>query len=139
MKNLIKIIVVLVLVSSCDGDCVQSHQELINLSGKSIEVTSFTYIQNTNSYIFNKNYTIYNNNKIEKSLKDCGAGAGRGSFSYLVEGDSIIIDYGDKVKSYSITTKIYEARNPYILDGNNKSNDFTYTITPEDYANAIQK
>ena len=127
------------LFINCEDNCVHSLQELINLSGKSIEITSYTYIQNTRSYEYNKKYTIADNNKIEKSLKDCGNAPGRASFSYLVEGDSIVIDYGDKIKSYSITTKIYEARNPYILDSNNKSNNFTYTLTPEDYANATPK
>lgn len=61
------------------------------------------------------------------------------NFGAFVEGDFILIYYGDKIKGYSVKSKIYEARNPYILDGNNKANDFVYTLTLDDYTNAKVK
>jgi hypothetical protein len=41
MKNLIKIIVVLVLVSSCDDDCVESYVAIVNSSGKDVGISSY--------------------------------------------------------------------------------------------------
>ena len=139
MKNLIKIIVVLVLVSSCDDDCVESYVAIVNSSGKDVGISSYKKVGlDGKTIVFSKKINILNNERNETKTKDCGAGAGRGSIIALIEGDSIVIDYGDRIKSYGYSTTPLN-RNPFQLDMNNKSNDFVYTINPEDYANAIQK
>ena len=139
MKNLIKIIVVLVLVSSCDDDCVESYVAIVTSSGKDVGISSYKKVGlDGKTIVFSKKINILNNERNETKTKDCGAGAGRGSIIALIEGDSIVIDYGDRIKSYGYSTTPLN-RNPFQLDMNNKSNDFVYTITPEDYANAIQK
>ena len=139
MRNLFKIIALLVFVSSCDDHCVESNLIISNNSGKDIEINSYKESGIEGKMIFSKKIILTTNNKYEKTLKDCGNSAGKFNFGAFVEGDSILIDYGDKIKGYSVKSKIYEARNPYILDGNNKSNDFVYTLTLEDYANANSK
>lgn len=141
MENLFRIIVILVLITfnSCDDHCTESYLSMVNNSGKDIEINSYTESGIDGKMIFSKKITLTNNNKYEKTLKDCGNNAGKFNFGAFVEGDSILIDYGDKIKGYSVKSKIYEARNPYILDGNNKANDFVYTLTPDDYANATPK
>ena len=41
MRNLFKILIGLVLVSSCDDNCVESHLIISNNSGKDIEINSY--------------------------------------------------------------------------------------------------
>lgn len=139
MKNLFKIIVLLILVYSCDDPCIESYVAIVNSSGKDVEISSYKKVGlDGKTIVFSKKINILNNERNETKTKDCGAGAGRGSIRALIEGDSIVIDYGDRIKSYGYSTTPLN-RNPFQLDMDNKSNDFVYTITPEDYANANQK
>jgi hypothetical protein len=136
MKNIFKIIALLVLVYSCDDKCIESNVAIVNNSGKDVEISSYKKVGlDGKTIVFSKKINILNNERNETKTKDCGAGAGRGSIRALIEGDSIVIDYGDRIKSYGYSTTPLN-RNPFQLDMDNKSNDFVYTLTPDDYTNA---
>jgi hypothetical protein len=136
MKNIFKIIALLVLVNSCDDKCIESNVAIVNNSGKDVEISSYKKVGlDGKTIVFSKKINILNNERNETKTKDCGAGAGRGSIRALIEGDSIVIDYGDRIKSYGYSTTPLN-RNPFQLDMDNKSNDFVYTLSPDDYTNA---
>ena len=139
MKYIILIVTVFLLGGCVLDSSYMSKQRIINNSNKEISITSFLFDYNTKSYSFSKKITLKNNDIVSKEVKvftDQSYNAL--TFEKMVEGDSIVIDYGDKIKSYSSRTKD-DNRDPYRLDSENKSHDFIYTITPEDYANATPK
>ena len=52
-------------------------------------------------------------------------------------GDSIVIDFGDRKLRYGVKN-LTSPRNPaYLSIINEDQHNFTYTLTPEDYANAL--
>jgi hypothetical protein len=140
MRNIILITVVFVLGSCTDrGPCVTETATIINKSNREIILMSYQYDINTNKYNFSNKFTLKNNDIIYGENEGCPPNVGYIDLNGLVIGDSILIDYGDKIKSYSGRTIDTDMRNPYRLDSENKSRDFTYTLTPEDYANATKK
>lgn len=139
MKYIILIVTVFLLVGCFLDTSYISKQRIINNSNKEISITSFLFDYNTKRYSFSKKITLKNNDIVSKEVKVFADQSYNAlTFEKMVEGDSIVIDYGDKIKSYSSKTKD-DNRDPYRLDSENKSHDFVYTLTPEDYANAITK
>ncbi len=140
MRNIFKILIglVLITINSCDDHCTESYLAIVNNSGKDIEINSYTESGIDGKMIFSKKIIIVNNNKTENKFKYCGNAHQKARFSALIEGDSIVIDFGDRIQSYGYLT-IPINRNPFQLDFDNKSNDFVYTLTPEDYTNATPK
>ena len=60
MRNLFKIIALLVFVSSCDDHCVESNLIISNNSGKDIEINSYKESGIDGKMIFSKkNHTYY--------------------------------------------------------------------------------
>ena len=141
MKNIYILIATSFLIISCvdSGKCNDDNGTLVNNSGKNIIITSY---RNHSLIVppgtISKTISMLNNSSITKRDEQCPPSSADVSFGDLVEGDSIVIDYGDKKKGYG--NRINTNRNPYYLDGlANSEQDFTYTLIPEDYANAIPK
>lgn len=139
MKYTLLIAAVFLLGSCTDmGPCVTETQTIENKSNQEIVISSYRYDISTNKHNFSEKFTLKNNDIVYGKSEGCPPNVGYLDFHGLINGDSIVIDYGDKIKSYSSRTKD-DNRDPYRLDSENKSHDFIYTITPEDYANANQK
>lgn len=139
MKYIILIVTVFLLGGCVLDSSYISKQTIINNSNKEISITSFLFDYNTKKYSFSKKIILKNNDIVSKEVKvftDQSYNAL--TFEKMVEGDSIVIDYGDKIKSYSSRTND-DNRDPYSLDSENKSHNFVYTLTPDDYANATPK
>jgi hypothetical protein len=129
------------LLGSCtdQGPETISKQTIVNNSNKEIVITSFLFDYNTKKYSFSKKIILKNNDIIHEETKVLFSSPEDAlTFEKFVGGDSIVIDYVDKIKSYSSRTDD-DNRDPYYLDSQNKNHDFVYTITPEDYANATPK
>lgn len=137
MKNIIKIMYILpfILQSCVDGDTYNGSRTLVNDSGRDIVIISYKSDRNIKTYVFDKNISLKNQDKLSFSKK-LFYGGNYINIAELV-GDSIVIDYGDKAKKYGYLIK-NDDRNPYFLDLGSSLN-FTYTLTPEDYANANPK
>ena len=93
--------------------------------------------QNTNVPFgtLSKKTEIPKDQSIELVNKICPPSAKRVSIVDLIMGDSIVIDFGDRKLRYG---RIASLRNPYSLELQNLDSDsFLYTLTPEDYANAL--
>ena len=130
------------LITSCvdSGKCNDDNGTLVNNSGKDIIITSYkNYSLIVPSGTISKTISIINNSNITKRDEQCPPSSADVSFGNLVEGDSIVIDYGDRTKGYG--NRLSTPRNPFWGDGlgGDSEKDFTYTLTPEDYANAIPK
>lgn len=142
MKSIYFTIATSLSLLSCvdNGKCTDDNGTLVNNSGKDILIISYkNYYPNIPFETISKTTTILNNSNISKKTEECPPGPSADlSFEALVEGDSIVIDYGDRKKGYSDRNNVN--RNPYWVEGSrNTEQDFTYTLTPEDYANAIVK
>ncbi len=140
LKYILLITVVFILGGCTDmGHCFTKAQTIENKSNIEIVIISYRLNYDSNQHVFSKKITLKNNDIIHKEAKSCPPSFSGPDFASLVEGDSIVIDYGDKIKSYSMKTLDTDNRNPFRLDSENKSHNFVYTITPEDYANAKLK
>jgi hypothetical protein len=140
MKYTLLIAAVFLLGSCTDrGPCTDLSQKIENKSNIDVIITSYYLRYDPKQVDFSKKITLKNNAIIYKAGQSCLPSDLELSFRDLVEGDSIVIDYGDKIKSYSGRTLDADKRNPYRLDSEKKTHDFVYAITPEDYANANQK
>jgi len=140
MKFIYLIIVVFLLSSCIDrGDCTDLSQRIENKSNYEVTITSYYPSYNPKQVEFSKKITLKKNGEIKEEGKSCPPSYLELTFATLVGGDSIVIDYGDRIKSYGGRVIDNYLRNPYRLDSENKSNNFVYTLTPEDYANAKLK
>lgn len=135
------IIAVAFLLGSCTdrGDCTNLLQKIENKSNYEVTITSYYPTYNPKQVEFSKKITLKKNGEIKEEGKSCPPSYLELTFATLVGGDSIVIDYGDKIKSYSRKVIDNDLRNPYRLDSEKKGNDFVYTLAPEDYANAKLK
>ena len=150
MRKIFILIVLSILANGCvdGGQCFTSSVKIINNSGKDIEVFSYRkeYVNGSNilTAIFSKKTILKNNENIYKSAKSCPPSITTNiGFDSVFEGDSIVIDYGDRVSRYGSDLQIYkdkDLRNPFYLWSINQVNrDFIYMLTREDYVNAILK
>jgi hypothetical protein len=140
MKYIFLIAAVFLLGSCTDrGPCITETQKIENKSNQEIVISSYRYDISTDKHNFSKKFILKNNDIIYRENEGCPPNAGNLEFQVFIEGDSIVIDYGDRITSYSGRTLDIDKRNPYRLDSENKSHDFIYTITPEDYVNATPK
>ncbi len=145
MKKIFILIVVSVIVIGCvdGGQCYKSSAKIINNSGKNIEIFSYRkeYVNGavTLSQVFLKKTVLKNDENINNSGELCPPFSGNIGLNSIL-GDSIVIDYGDRISKYGSDLQIYkdkDLRNPFYLWFINQSNrDFVYTLTSEDYANA---
>jgi hypothetical protein len=140
MKYIILITAVFLLGSCTDmGSCVTETQTIENKTNREIVISSYRYDISTNKHNFSEKFTLKNNDIVYGKSEGCPPNVGYLDFHGLINGDSIVIDYGDKFKGYGGRTLDTDIRNPYRLDSQNKTHDFVYTITPEDYTNATPK
>ncbi len=140
MKYIFLIAAVFLLGSCTDrGDCTDLIQKIENKSNYEVTITSYYPTYNPKQVEFSKKITLKNNGEIKEERKSCPPSYLELTFATLVGGDSIVIDYGDRTKSYSRRIIDNDLRNPYRLDSENKSHNFVYTLTSEDYANAKVK
>ncbi len=150
MKKIFILIVLVIVIIGCvdGGQCYTSSVKIINNSGKDIEVSSYKneYVNGSVilTKIFSKKTILKNNENIYKADKACAPDFAKApSFGSLFDGDSIIIDYGDRVMEYSDgppKTANDLNRNPFVLFRNNQPDKhFIYTLSPDDYTNAKVK
>ena len=150
MKKIFNLIVLSIIVSGCvdGGQCFKSSVKIINNSGKDIEVSSYKneYVNGSTilTKIFSKKTVLKNNDNIFKTAESCPPSVTSNlGFNAVFEGDSIVIDYGDRISKYGSDPQIYkdkDLRNPFYLWFINQENrDFIYTLTPDDYTNAKVK
>ena len=137
MKNLFFPFLI-VLILGCEGKCDDLTERIINGSGRKIEITSYkNYYPNIPFGTFSKKNLIENNAFIERRSKSCPPSIETVSIGQLVEGDSIVIDFGDKKLRYG-NKDLSSRRNPYYLSLYFLySGNFVYNITEDDYANAL--
>lgn len=147
MRKIFVLIVLSIIVGGCDsGQCYQSSAKIINNSGKDIEVISYKkgYVNGAVnlSQVFLKKTVLKNNENIHNSGEICPPFYGNIGLPSIL-GDSIVIDYGDRISKYGSDLQIYkdkDLRNPfYLLFINQENRDFVYTLTPDDYINAKLK
>ena len=126
------------VVCSCDNDCDLVTDKFMNSSGKNIEIIVYkNYRTNIPFETFSIKHVLQNNETIDRTLKSCPPAREVTDLVQLLQGDSIIIDFGDKKIRYGIKN-LSSARNPYFLATENRDLfNFIYTLTPEDYANAL--
>ena len=136
MKKLITLMSIVFLFNNCDNNCVDRKAKILNSSGKTVVITSFkNYYVNVPFGTLSKKTEIPKDESIELVNKICPPSVQRVSIVDLIMGDSIVIDFGDRKLRYG---RIASLRNPYTLEFQNLDSDnFTYTLTPEDYANAL--
>lgn len=136
MNKIITVLLITYLFYSCDVDCENINRTIINNSGKNIEITSYkNHYWNISKGTLSKKILIQNYSSTNLKVRSCPPTFHFISFSDLVEGDSIVINYGDKIKRYGI--KINSDRNPFWMDNYvYEGKDFTYILTAEDYTNA---
>ena len=138
MKYLKLIVVAVFFVTSCQDDCEYLVDELLNNSGRKVEIIVYqNYEPNIPFGTLSKTHIIENNQKISQTEKNCAPYNSRLDFVKLLQGDSIVIDFGDRKLRYGIKD-VTSPRNPFYLARINiGAKTFTYTLTPEDYANAL--
>ena len=138
MKNIFCICFVTLLFFRCDNSCDTVTDQFINASGKNIEIIVYkNYKINIPFETFSTKHVLQNNETIKRTFKSCPPAQPFSDIEQLLQGDSIIIDFGDKKIRYGIKN-LSSVRNPYFLAiGNRDLFNFTYTLTPEDYANAL--
>lgn len=136
MKNIFWILTL--VVCSCDNNCDIVTDKFINVSGRKIEIIVYkNYRTNIPFETYSTTHVIPNNLNLERTLKSCPPAREVTDLIQLLQGDSIIIDFGDKKLRYGVKN-LSSARNPYFLATENRDLfNFTYTLTPEDYANAL--
>lgn len=82
------------------GSCRTESQTFINKSEKDIEIFAYkSYLKPPES---SNKISLKNQEKIHGENFECPPGTAYFPFVFLVKGDSIVIDYGDKIKSYSL-------------------------------------
>ena len=138
MKYLKLIMVAIFFVTSCQDDCEYLVDEVLNNSGRKVEITVYqNYEPNTPFGTFSKKHVIENNQAISQTTKNCAPYSSTLDFVKLMKGDSIVIDFGDKKLRYGIKN-VSSPRNPFYLSRISiGAKNFTYTLTPEDYTNAL--
>ena len=138
MKNIILFYVFICVLHSCESSCDDLTTKFLNDSGKRIEITSYKrYYPNIVSPTISKKFITDNKSDLQQIDKVCSPEVPYLDIGNLFEGDSIVIDFGDKRIRYGIKN-LSSSRNPFYLALNNKDQyNFTYTLTPEDYANAL--
>ena len=137
MKNVILILIFSFFIS-CENDCFKEVEELQNNSGRKVEIVVYkNHAPNIAFGTYSTTHIIENNQKISQNEKVCAPYNSRLDFIELIQGDSIIIDFGDRKLRFGIINKT-SPRNPFYLANIDIAKpNFAYTLTPEDYANAL--
>lgn len=135
----IKLIVVAVFfLTSCENQCEFLIDELYNNSGRKVEVIVYkNYEPNIPFGTFSTIHKLENTQKISRTDKNCAPYSSRLDVIKLLQGDSIVIDFGDRKLRYGVKN-LSSPRNIFLLARDNQNQfKFTYILTPEDYANAL--
>ena len=138
MKKFCVLFITIGILYSCENRCTDLTDEFVNNSGRKIEVISYkNYYTDIAFQTLSKKRFVENQTSLKKTNKICPPEVSQLDIGNLLEGDSIVIDFGDKQLRYGIKN-LSSSRNPFYLALNNKDQyNFTYTLTPEDYANAL--
>ena len=137
MKNLSYVLSCVVLFMSCNNDCENLVDEFQNNSGKKVEIFVYqNYEPNIPSGTFSIKHTLQDQQSISQTDKNCAPYNGRLDFVKLMQGDSIVIDFGDRKLRYGIIN-VSSPRNPFLLARQSLGGKtFKYILTTEDYSNA---
>ena len=138
MKKFVVLFIFIKTLCSCESKCEELTDEFVNNSNRKIEVIVYKNNQpNIPSGTFSRKHILENNTSLKRTVKNCAPYGERLSIGTLLQGDSIVIDFGDRKLKYGIIN-LSSTRNPFYLQEINQNQyNFTYTLTPEDYANAL--
>ena len=137
MKNLFFVLTISAIIFGCEN-CVDQSFTFQNKSGKKIVVTSYkNYYPDIPFETISKIFMIENEANISRVEKDCqNRNINILGIGNVLEGDSIVIDFGDKKIGYGIKN-LSSNRNIYFLAKDVPFQpNFVYTVTAADYANA---
>ena len=137
MKYLSLLIIGGFVLQSCEH-CERKSGTFENKLGQAIIVTSYkNYNPDIPFGTLSKIHTIQNNDNIMKVTNACNDdGQSIVGIGNVLEGDSIVIDFGNKKIGYGVKN-LTSNRNPYFLARQEPfPSNFVYTVTVADYINA---